>query len=192
MSSSVSLFGWVSGWMWLQLGYWLERKGMTTPAETCYRNGAAGKGKHSLEAAFRLSQRLLDQGRNREAMAACEGALSRDAEHAKLWCALGAARRRLALMDSAREAYEKAIALAPRYAQAWCNLGEWWMVKSDFPVALDRFERALDFEPGLIEALNNRVAVLYEMGRFGDAEKAAREAIEAHPGEAALHVNLGN
>lgn len=192
MSSPASLFGWVSGWIWLQLGYWLERKGMTAPAETCYRNGAAGRGGNAIEAAFRLSQKLLDQGRNREAMIVCERALSRDPGHAQLWCALGAARRRLARMEPAREAYERAIELAPRYARAWCNLGEWWMVKGDLPVALDRFERALGFEPGLSEALNNRVAVLYELGRFGDAEAAARRAIEVHPNEAALHVNLGN
>lgn len=95
-------------------------------------------------------------------------------------------------MDAARESYEKSISIAPRYAQAWCNLGEWWLVTGDLPVALDCFERALNYEPDLIEAMNNRIAVLYELGRFGDAEIAARRAIELHPDEAALHVNLGN
>jgi predicted O-linked N-acetylglucosamine transferase (SPINDLY family) len=192
MNGSGASFNRISCWLWLHLGYWLERKGMAVLAETCYRNGAGGNGEHALEAAFRLSQQLLGQGRNREAASTCEQALRAGSGHARLWCALGAAQRRLAQMDAARESYEKSIALAPRYAEAWCNLGEWWLVKGDLPAALDRFERALVFDPGLIEALNNRVAVLYELGRFGDAESAARQAIEAHPDQAALHVNLGN
>lgn len=135
---------------------------------------------------------MLADGRNREAVSVCEQALALDPQHAKLWCALGAAQRRLAQMDAARTAYERAVELDSGYAQAWCNLGEWWLVKGEWQAALSKFEQALRFEPRLLEALNNRVVVLYELGRFGDAEKAAKEAIEIHPGRSALHVNLGN
>ncbi len=178
--------------LWLHFGHWLERKGITSPAEACYRNGAAGNGKYAAEASFQLIRQLLARDHNLEAVKIGEQALGRNPKHAKLWCALGAAKRRLAQMDGAREAYEQAIALDQGYAQAWCNLGEWWLVKDDLPAALAKFEQALKLQPNLPEALNNRVAVLYELGRFDDAEAAAREAILIYPRQAALHVNLGN
>ncbi|WP_168798658.1 tetratricopeptide repeat protein [Herbaspirillum sp. ST 5-3] len=127
-----------------------------------------------------------------EAVNACHEALRADPAHAKAWCALGAAQRRLARMDASREAYEKAVELDPDYAQAWSNLGEWWLVKGETHTSLEKIERALKIEPRLLQALNNRVAALYELGKFQDAETAAREAIDLHPNEAALYVNLGN
>lgn len=178
--------------LWLHFGHWLERKGITSLAETCYRNGAAGNGKYAAEAGFQLIRQLLAKDHNREAVKIAEQALDRNPKQAKLWCALGAAKRRLAQMDGARDAYQQAIALDQNYAQAWCNLGEWWLVKDDLPVALAKFEQALKLQPDLPEALNNRVAVLYELGRFDDAEAAARQAILIYPDQAALHVNLGN
>jgi predicted O-linked N-acetylglucosamine transferase (SPINDLY family)/ubiquinone/menaquinone biosynthesis C-methylase UbiE len=178
--------------LWLHLGRWLERKGLGVLAESCYRNGSAGAGDNALLSAYRLSQQLLAGDRNQEAADVCDRLLRDHPQYAKAWCARGAAYRRLALMDDAYESYERAIELAPDYAQAWCNLGEWWMVKGDHEAALTKFEQALQFNPRLLEALNNRVAVLYELGRFKDAEAAAAEAIAKYPDNAALHVNLGN
>ncbi len=176
----------------LWLGHWLSRKGLTALAESTYRSSFEGSGKLSAEAGFRLSQLLLDQDRDRDALVVCEEALRAAPEHAGLWCALGAAQRRLARMDLARDAFEKAVALAPRHAHAWNNLGEWWLIKGEATTALEKLEQALRLEPQLLQALNNRVAALYESGRFREAESAARKAIELHPNEAALHVNLGN
>ena len=192
MKSKAPAISRITGLLWLYLGRWLDRKGMASLAESCYRSGSSGSGRGAAEAAFCLSQLMLAKGNNRDALAICEQALRLNPQHARLWCALGAAERRLAQMDAARSAYERAVELDPGYAQAWSNLGEWWLVKGNFSTALEKFEQALKFEPRLLEALNNRVAVLYELGRFGDAEKAARQAIEIHPGQAALHVNLGN
>ncbi len=185
-------FGRLSDPLWLFLGRWLERKGIPSLAESCFRNAAGGGGKLAVEAGFRLSQRLLASDRNADAVNVCEKALKSDPGHARLWCALGAARRRLAQMDAARAAYERAIALDPGYAPARSNLGEWWLVKGDWIAALAHFDGALKLEPRLFQALSNRVAALYELGRFEEAEAAARKAIAMHPTEAALHVNLGN
>ncbi|MFA7241828.1 MAG: tetratricopeptide repeat protein [Sulfuricellaceae bacterium] len=176
---------------WLQFGTWLEKNGNSALAETCYRNATATDGSSGTEAAFHLAKRLLDRDRNLEASDICEKALRKDPRHAKLWCSLGAARRRLALMASAKTAYEKALECDSAYPQAWCNLGEWHLASGYPEKALENFEFALKLEKGLLEALNNRVAALYELGRFKDAETAAREAIEIHPEVAALHVNLG-
>ncbi len=192
MNNSPSARSRIGASLWLHMGRWLARKGLVSLAETCYRNGATGGGDSAQQAAFQLSQQLLARGRDQEAAAVCEQLLRSNPDYAKAWCALGAARRRLAQMEAAREAYERAIALEPGYAQAWCNLGEWWMVKGEFEAALDQFDQALKLDARLLEALNNRSAVLYELGRFKDAEADAKAAIELYPDVAALHVNLGN
>ena len=178
--------------LWLYFGHWLQRKGMIALADGCYRSSAASQGRYAAAASFQLTRQLLEQDQSREAMLLAEQALIKHPSYAKLWCALGAARRRMAQMDSAKEAYEQAIALDPSYAQAWCNLGEWCLVKGELPTALAHFEQALKLQPTLAEALNNQVAVLYELGRFAEAEAAVRKAIISYPEQAELHVNLGN
>ena len=178
--------------LWLELGKWLERKNLIGLATTCFRNGATGSGRTAAEAGFRLAKQLLAQDRNREAVEVCTQALRHDRSHARGWCALGAAHRRLAEMAAAREAYDQALLADPSYAQAWSNLGEWQLVQGDLPSALASIEQALKVDPQLLEALNNRVATLYELGRFTDAEATARQAIERNPNQAALHVNMGN
>jgi protein O-GlcNAc transferase len=192
MISAARALGSLSAPLWLVLGRWLEARDMAGLATSCYRNAATTTGHTGAEAGFRLGRRLLAEDRNREAAAAYEEAVRRNPAHARAWCGLGAARRRLADMDAAREAYEEALRLDPDYAEAWSNLGEWRFVKGDAAGALECFERALRQAPGLLEALNNRVAALYELRRYEDAEERAREAIVHHPREASLHVNLGN
>lgn len=174
------------------LAGWFDAKGMSVLADTCYRHAAAGAGRSAADAAFMLGKRLLDRDENRKAEEVLELAVRRAPRHARAWCALGAARRRLAKMDEAREATERALALDARCAQARCNLGEWHLMKGDAEAALNHFEQALADDPNLIEAVNNRVAALYELSRFEEAEAAARIAIERYPTMAGLHVNIGN
>jgi protein O-GlcNAc transferase len=178
--------------LWLQFGRWLERRDVSVLAESCYRNALASEGCLSAEAGFRLSKRLLERDQNRDAVGICEQTLRIAPEHAKLWCSLGAAHRRLAQMVEAKEAYEKALLYDSAYSQAWCNLGEWYLASGQAASALENFDRALALEKGLLEAMNNRVAALYELGRFKDAETAAQAAIAIYPDVAALHVNQGN
>lgn len=192
MINATLALGSLSAPLWLRLGSWLESRDMAGVAASCYRNAAACGGRTGAEAAFRLGKRLLAEDKNRDAAAAYEEAVRMNPAHARAWCGLGAARRRMADMDAAREAYDEALRLDPDYAQAWCNLGEWRFVKGDAAAALECYERALRQTPDLLEALNNKVAALYELGRYEEAEAQARQAIARHPREASLHVNLGN
>lgn len=186
------VLGRLTSLLWLGLARWFDAKGLIAGAEQCLRNAIEGGGGSSIDAGYRLGRLLLDQDKNAEAAGVLQKVLSLNPRHARAWCALGAARRRLADLDGSREATEAAIAVAPEYAQAYSNLGEWWLVKGDPQRALEFIEQALVLEPELLEAMNNRVAALYELGRLGDAEEAARQAIERHPTSPALQVNLGN
>lgn len=182
----------VTGLFWFHLARWFEAKGLLSLADNCLRQSASGGGQRGAEAGFHLGKRLLEQDKNREAAEILEAAVATAPGHARAWCALGAARRRLADMEGARAATEEALRLDPGYPQARCNLGEWHLAKGNFDTALNCFDEALHHEPGLLEGLNNRVAALYELGRFDDALRAAEEAIERYPNVAALRVNQGN
>lgn len=188
----MSSHGRLAGWCWLAAARWFDKNGMASLAITCLHHAAKGTQPVAVEAALRLGRTLLAGGSFKAAADVCREALAHAPGHARLWCTLGAAQRHLAKMDAAREAYERAVELDPNYAQAWCNLGEWKLMRGENQPALDDFERALALDGALVEALNNRVAALYELGRFKDAEAAARAAIERYPDKAALHVNLGN
>ncbi|HEY8606811.1 MAG TPA: tetratricopeptide repeat protein [Noviherbaspirillum sp.] len=177
---------------WLLLGTWLERKGLSGLAETCYRNLIATDADGSAQASLRLAQSLLEDQRFRDAAAICEQGLKVSPRDARLWCALGAARRQSADMPGARQAYEQAIACDDKFAAAWSNLGEWHLAANDAPAALAALDRALQIDQKLLQALNNRSAALYELARFDEAEEAARQAMEIYPDVAALHVNLAN
>jgi predicted O-linked N-acetylglucosamine transferase (SPINDLY family) len=183
--------GFLASVVWRGLGQWFDRKGLTGVAESCYRNAVASGGAAAGDAGFRLVKSLLDREENRQAVAAGEQSVKSAPGNARLWCATGAAYRRMFEMPKALVAYQRAVELDPDYSQALSNLGEWYLASGEPQRALDHIDRALKYEPGLLEALNNRVAVLYELGRFKDAEVAAREGIELHPDVAALHVNLG-
>ena len=161
------IFNRIGSLFWLTLGLWFDRKGLNAVAESCYRNTVAAGGRQAADAAFRLSQILLLDKRAEDAVLLCETALASFDRHPQLWCALGAGRRHLARMDAAGDAYRKAIELDPAYAQAWSNLGEWHLARSEPAQGLDCTEHALRLEPSLIEALNNQVAALYELARFG-------------------------
>jgi protein O-GlcNAc transferase len=178
--------------LWYHSARWLVSKGMEASAETSFRYAASLETRNAGEASFRLAQLLLGRREYVEAESICERAILLDNNEAKIWCALGAARRRLAKMEAARQAYEKAIEIDPRYAPAWSNLGEWYLVKGQFANANDSFLQAIELNPELLEAMNNRVAVLYELGKFEESVEVGRQAIKKYPFEAALHVNLGN
>jgi protein O-GlcNAc transferase len=192
MTPAVRVLNRFSAPFWLRLGGWLESRELAAVAATCYRNANAAGGRAGAEAGFRLAKRLLSEDRNREAAAAYAEVVREHPTHARAWCGLGASRRRLVDMIGAREAYEQALRLDPDYAEAWCNLGEWRLAKGDASAAIECFERALRRAPALLEALNNRVAALYELARYEEAEEQARQAIDQHPREPSLHVNLGN
>ena len=58
-------------------------------------------------------------------------------------------------------------------------------------VALDALAAECRLRPGSYEAANNYAGVLYELGRFGEAVVALRQAVALNPSLAQTHFNLG-
>jgi len=189
ISRRIEARGRLAAALWRRLARWAERRGLEGATRAFLR--FAGEGGDA-EAIFRLARRLLERDENRQAAAILERFVARNPEAARGWMMLGAARRRLALLEEAMAATRRALALDSGFPEARSNLGELLLVRGRAAEALEEFERALALAPDLVAALNNRVAALYELGRFDEAERAARSAIERHPEVPQLHVNLGN
>ena len=182
----------LTSFIWLHLGRWLDGKGMSLLAETCFRYGALGDGQRAEDAMLLLGRRLMARREYSAAVKLYEQILSVHPGNAKAWCGLGASQRHCLQMNSALVSYQRALDLAPEYLQALTNLGEWWLVKGEFGKALEYFERVLARDPDFYEALANRVVALFEDDRIAEAEQAALEAIDRYPRSATLQVNLGN
>lgn len=72
------------------------------------------------------------------------------------------------------------------YAEAQKKLG-----RRDVPGAIADLNRALQISPGYTEARNNLGTIAYQSGRYADAERYFREALDHDPGAYAPTVNLG-
>jgi len=72
---------------------------------------------------------------------------------------------------------EQALRIDPEYAEARCNLGVEYIRKARYPEALEQFEKAL--AGGAIDVMvySNLCYAYYALGRWKEAEQAARRAL---------------
>jgi tetratricopeptide (TPR) repeat protein len=87
---------------------------------------------------------------------------------------------------------EKAVTLAPRQASAHAQLARAYLAADRGPEALAEAEEALKCDPKQIVALNTAGSVYYYRGELAFAAEYFSRAIQANPGYAQSHVNLGN
>ncbi len=86
------------------------------------------------------------------------------------------------LAQSAKAAALAATAIDPGLAQAWAVLGAATLIaERDFAAADRSLQRALAIEPACAPALRYRAFALATIGRFVEAEREIRRAIEADP-----------
>lgn len=105
---------------------------------------------------------------------------------------------------SAIAALREAALREPQYADVRNLLGLGLSLAGEMEAALDEFSRAVDLNPGYVEAHLNRAIVLNDLGRFEEAQDAFRRAWESEdrhglpfPKSAAarlanLHAELGD
>lgn len=86
------------------------------------------------------------------------------------------------LASSAKTAAQAATALDPNLAPAWSALGMSVLVADrDFAAADAALARAIALKPDLPSAHGRRAFAFASIGRFGDAEREARRAVETDP-----------
>lgn len=90
---------------------------------------------------------------------------------------------------------EKALQLYPDYPEAHNDFGVYYARMNQFGKAAAEFQRARELDPDLWPVCANLSMALLRLGRYSEAEEAARHALKLNPGSDkarfALGVSLG-
>ena len=135
--------------------------------------------------------RLLEEGRNREAVPKFELALRKDSHSAQAYANLLSAYLGLGDLGKAEKAYQAAIKLDPNLYEACYNYGLLLMRQGRADDAAEAFRRALEINPFYAEAHNDLAYILAQQGNLEEAARHFRSAIENKPNFRDAHCNLG-
>jgi protein O-GlcNAc transferase len=95
--------------------------------------------------------------------------------------------------DEAEKVLQDILAIDKTAAQAWLNYGLIEKEKSsNYPRAMEHFDKALEIDPDYPEAWLNKGVALYGLGRHQEAIDSYRKAIAIRPDYADGYCNLGN
>lgn len=126
-----------------------------------------------------------------ERLRLCREAVSLEPEAPVAWLALASACRETRDGTAAREALDRASALAPDWEAVAYERGKLCLVHDDLAGARDAFQRAADLMPSFSAAFSNLGATLGELGEPAGALKAFRQALAHDPNSFTILNNIG-
>ncbi|MFH0816178.1 MAG: tetratricopeptide repeat protein [Methanobacteriota archaeon] len=135
--------------------------------------------------------RLLRDGKYKEALAYYERSIHIDSKPSAAWTSKGVALKRLEMYGDALRAHNMALKLNPRNEIALCNKGDLLFRVGSVDEALESYDRALKIRPGYAVAWNNKAIALARQGNLGEAKLCEDEAIRLKPRYATAWVNKG-
>lgn len=130
---------------------------------------------------FNDGQRLLDQGKPREAETQLREAVALNPAHAPSYKALGEAYAKLGMIDEAIGEYNKAVTLAPRDMEARRRLGELYAWAGNHDKSIVTYKDALEIEPRSLPLKNGLATVLRWSHRYDEAERLYAEVLGVEP-----------
>ncbi len=129
-----------------------------------------------------LATLLMEAGRTDEAISHLDKAVALDPELADAQNLLGILLARSGRLEDGEAHLHKAVALKPDSFEFQFNLGRVLAARHTFPEAVPHFERAVqlagDEEPQRLDSLQMLAAMYSEVGRFSDAVRVARRALD--------------
>lgn len=134
----------------------------------------------------------LNTRRPERALATLERALALAPEDAQLHADLGTARAACGDLESALVSWRRACALGPDLSMPWFNLGRNLQQLGDTRGAIDALERAALLAPDLLPARVLLGDALAHAGRFDDAARSYREALQRRPSSGDAWRGLSN
>ncbi|MGB8633944.1 MAG: tetratricopeptide repeat protein [Rhodanobacteraceae bacterium] len=153
------------------------------------------QGNLSPEAARLLAEagQAMRQHQPSRAMHCLERVLKIAPNDAMAYMGLGMARHELGHMDGARQAFERACALAPESAACWFNLGKSLKQRDhDTERACVALERALALEPGHVAARLTLADARISQGNVAAGVAEYREVLRRQPGNHRAWFGLAN
>jgi tetratricopeptide (TPR) repeat protein len=151
-------------------------------------------GRTTYEPHLYLAIALAHLGKDSEADAELRQAYKGPVPDGLGWSAFGLAHAGLGQWDRAADCYRKAAEGAPENQLMFELWGEGLQEKGDMPGAMAAWRRALELQPGYLDASINLGVALAQAGRTDEAISLLTAAIKAHPHEehtADAYVNLG-
>ena len=104
----------------------------------------------------------------------------------------GAAYKGLGQLDTAIEAYNKAVAIKPNNAEAYYNIGNVFKSQGKLEEAIEAYNKAVGIKPDDAEAYLNMGVALREQGKLEKAIEAYNKVLALKPDYADAYYNMGN
>lgn len=135
--------------------------------------------------------RLFRQGRQHEAIAACQKVLQVDPENFDAVQLIGKAAKQLGQLAHAENFFRAALAMRPDSIDALNELGAVLILLGRLEQALEYFRRTLELHPDSHQANFNISTVLFAMDRIPEALQYCQASIALKRDFAEAHVRLG-
>ena len=135
-------------------------------------------------------ERLLAEGKVREAKHVFEQALADDPDDARAWLDLGLVHEASDDFVSAEKAYRRSAEVDPNFAEAFNNLGVLLREDGKLPEATTMLERAVALDAQLTAARFNLALAYEERGRLTDAEREYLATIDRLANDPVPRINL--
>ncbi|MBW1831002.1 MAG: tetratricopeptide repeat protein [Deltaproteobacteria bacterium] len=135
-------------------------------------------------------ERLLAEGKVREAKHVFEQALADDPNDARAWLDLGLVHEASDDFVSAEKAYRRSADVDPNFAEAFNNLGVLLREDGKLPEATTMLERAVALDAQLTAARFNLALAYEERGRLTDAEREYLATIDRLANDPVPRINL--
>lgn len=142
-----------------------------------------------------LTQSVIDlysNGEHQKALTKSEYLIRKFPNSASLYNIKGAILEEQGKIDSALEAYNRALEITPNHAAAQYNLGNVLRAKGMLKEAIEAYDKALTINPKNSDAYNNMGNVLKEFGKKKEAIEAYAHALEIKPNNTESLFNLAS
>ncbi len=147
---------------------------------------------HSAPAYLGLGNRLRDQDKIAEAIAAYERAIELDPNYAFAYVGLGNAWRSQNQLTLAKTQYERAIELNPNLPGVYWNLGNVLADLGEVEKAIAQFRIVIKLAPDFMAVYNDLGAALLAVGNVEEAIGIYNQAIGRNSPYVATYTGLGN
>lgn len=138
----------------------------------------------------RSGHALLAAGREQEALACFQAAVSHPEASAAAWLNLGTLLHRLGTTKEGREALQQAVKLDPAYPEAWQNLGLLQQELGEYSEAFCCFRQALRLRPDYPTARWNLALLQLLLGDFRNGLQNYEARFDKQPPIPRLHQEL--
>lgn len=135
-------------------------------------------------------ERLLSEGKPREALRVLRQAVADDPKDARAWLDVGLASEEVGDTSAAEQAYRRAVDIDPRFPDPLNNLGVLLREAGELDQAIDMLELAAAIDPALAAARFNLALAYEDQSRLEEAEREYRAVIERLPDDPVPRINL--